>query len=485
MIFIIVASCSDDPSSIGMDILPKGEILEVGVYEENIKLINIESNRLRTDGPTENSFGIVGYFRDERIGRTIADFFTEVSIPAVYEEFNKYKDKDTVIYTADSLVFSLAYSNNAWYGDSAQNINLKIYEINERLSFANKYYSDNSMDYNDVILASMEVNPKSGVSDSLWSTSNFEKVLRFNFNNSYRNYIENISHNNALRDTLFNIAKDSLTSREAFKNVLKGFYITCGMPPDTIDPFGALFKMNLRSENSFLRLFYKKELIDKITHVSYGFERDSFTFPINRESRMFNRFTHDYSTNNEVILNDHNAPRIFIQGMAGIIAEMDFDDLINEWRKKINEKENFDYGFSGITLEFWVDLVLPTQGLYQERQPYLAIYEEDETGNYTFPTFTNKYGNSAPCYYSINSSGDAVSYSTYSSSTKTFTFRIQPEYFDQLVRPNKDGQYAEIKPLYLRSLSPEFDFRQQIICNTNDPEKGQKPRITVKYVKYR
>ncbi|MCL2074027.1 MAG: DUF4270 domain-containing protein [Marinilabiliaceae bacterium] len=471
--------CTEDPSSIGIDILPEGEIVYVGVHIDSIKIWNLESNRLRTDGPTENSFGIVGYFRDTRIGgTTIADFFTEVSIPQGLDSFNRHRD----VYSVDSLLLSLAYSNNAWYGDTGHIITLKVYELKEPMSFKEKYYQDSSIDHKDVLLSQLEISPRNNLTDSIWSISNFENALRFNFN-----------RDQTLMNTIFNISQSSLENREAFKEVLKGFYITSDIPADNDAITGALFKINLRSTNSFMRLFFTKELRDFLDPtIIYGYEKDSVTFPINRESRMFNRFEHEYDANADggVILNDPTSEKIFLQGMAGSIAKIDFRNLIEAWRDSINNPENNDlhFSFSGITLEFWTNRVLGIAGLFLERQQFLAIYEEDDNGDYIFPTFINKYGNSSPCFYSIGSSGNTDPYSTYNSSLNNFTFRINPEYFNKLVRKDENGNYAEISDLYIRPLSPEFDFRQQIINNQYDPQNpeiGYMPRITVRYIKYR
>ena len=467
-LFLFFICCNEEFTSIGLHDLPGGEIERVGVQVDSIMIMNISSNRLRTDGPTENSFGIVGYFRDERIGLTVADFFTEVSIPAGLDTFNRHND----VYSVDSLVLSFAYPNNAWYGDPNREINIKIYELSERMSFATKYFHDDEIEYEDVLLSQLNISPKSNVADSIWTTTNFENVLRFNLNQD---------RDSTLLKKIFNISQSSLSNREAFKEVLKGFYITCDVPTDTI---GALFRINLRSQNSFLRLFYTKKLQDYNNHeIIYGYEKDSVTFPINRESRMFNRFVHDYDEENEIVLDDPNSEKIFLQGMAGTVAQIDFKKIVEAWRDSISNEENrdFDFHFSSITLEFWINRVLGTAGLQLERQPSLAIYEEDDDGDYVLPTFTNKFDNIVPCFFSTNAQGSAVTFSTYNASTQTFTFRIQPEYFDQLAR-DKD---MKINDLYLRPLSPEFDFRQQIINNVNNPDIGSIPRITVNYVKYK
>jgi len=213
------------------------------------------------------------------------------------------------------------------------------------------------------------------------------------------------------------------------------------------------------------------------TTLIYGYEKDSCSFPINRESRMYNRYSHD----NKDLINfeDENDTLIYIQGMAGSYAKIDFTDFVQIWRDSIDKKGIYNFSFSGITMEFKADSSLDGVGLYLERQNFLALYEEDEDGNFVIPTFINSSGITLYPFYSIESSGSASSYATYNASTKKFLFRMSPEYFEMLIN-DKD---MEIKPFYLRSINSSFNFRRQILTNGSQPES--KPKIIVKYVKYR
>ena len=452
-------SCTDDPSFVGMEILPKGDIVDAGIQEHFIKIMNVYKDPIRSDGPNESSYGIIGWYKDKYMGVTMADFVTEVSIPMGLDTFNR-----SVAFKPDSLVLCLAYSNNAWCGDTLQKINFRIYELNERLEPAGKYYSNRIVDYKPVLLAERMVSPKDGISDSIWNISGYENILRFNLTDP----------DDLLLNKMFNLTKDDLSHRDKFKNVLHGFYITCDIPGNT----GALFNINLRSNNSQLKFFYTKKLQDYVdTTLVYGYEKDSCSFPINRESRMYNRYSHD----NKDIINfeDENDTLIYIQGMAGSYAKIDFTDFVQIWRDSIDKKGIYNFSFSGITMEFKADSSLDGVGLYLERQNFLALYEEDEDGNFVIPTFINSSGITLYPFYSIESSGSASSYATYNASTKKFLFRMSPEYFEMLIN-DKD---MEIKPFYLRSINSSFNFRRQILTNGSQPES--KPKIIVKYVKYR
>ena len=447
--------CTDDPSFVGIEILPKGDILSTGVHEHILNVMNFSKDSIRSDGPNENSYGIIGCYRDRLLGETRADFLTEVSIPLGIDVFNK-----NIAFSYDSLVLCLAYSKNGWYGDTLQQLNFKIYELNTRLSFAEKYYNNESVEgkYNPIPIAEKLASPKNNIPDSIWNTSNYENVLRFNISDSI------------LIRKIFNFTNDNLAHRDSFKNVLNGFYITCDLPP--IDRTGALFNINLLSNNSVLKFFYKKKVEDYITGEVYGFEKDSCSFPINRESRMFNRFTHTYNEEHD-IFNDVN--RIYIQGMAGSFAKIDMTDFIQIWRDSIKNRNNYDFSFSGISIEFPVDTFIDEKGLYLERQNYLALYEEDENNNFVFPTFSDESGNTLSVFYSILGTS-ANPYATYDASSKKFTFRMNLDYFNQLVRDEE----MEIKPLYLRSLNSAFNFKRQILTNNLS-----KPKISVSYVKYK
>ena len=465
--------CSDDPSFVGMETLPQGEVISAGIHEKLIKIVNVYRDSIRSDGPTESSFAIIGHFNDINIGSTKADFVTEVSIPEGLDTFNI-----SSAYSPDSLILCLAYSNNSWYGDTLKKLNIKIYELDRRLTPAGKYYSNESMDgaYKPVLLAERLVSPKDGIHDTIWTTSGYENILRFNLN----------LDNGALMNRIFNLSGEDLSHRDAFKDVLNGFYITCD---DVTEDRGALININLRSTNSNLRFYYKRELIDNNTDEFYGLEPDSCTFPINKESKMFNRFKHEWT--NGVQFEKDSSERIFLQGMAGSFAQFDLSDLINAWRDSISAAKDYEYSFSGITLEFYSDTVIKEDlNLYLDRQPYIAIYEEKEPGDFAIPTYQNRYENNVVAFYEgapVSTSSTIPSYATYSASSNKFVFRMNAEYFDQLVRDSN----MEIKPFYLRTYNnPEFSFRRAILLNSfNEVIDGENisypPKITVKYVKYR
>jgi hypothetical protein len=129
-------------------------------------------------------------------------------------------------------------------------------------------------------------------------------------------------------------------------------------------------------------------------------------------------------------------------------------------------------------LEFTVDDFLDDPGLSLERQQYLALFEKNEKEEFILPTF--KYRNQTlNVFHSQTSTGSASVYATYNASTKKFTFKMQPEYFDMLVREKEKREII----YYLRPLSPEFNFKRQII--TNDSASSSRPKAIIKYVKYR
>lgn len=467
---VLFGGCNDEPSFIGMEVFPKGEIFEAGIYEDTLEIFNTFRNRIRSDGPTESSYGIIGHFNNSNIGTSKADFVTEVSIPEGLDIFNLNNS-----YKPDSLVLCLAYSNNSWYGDTLKELNFKIYGLTERLSPTGKYYSDHAIDISSSqLLAERRVSPKDGIPDSIWRTSNYEHQLRFNLN----------LDNNRLRDSIFNLNSEDLKNRDTFKEKFYGFYVTC----DEVTGNGVLIGINLRSTKSSMVLYYQRELIDyEDPSIVYGYERDTCNFPINRESRMFNRFGHEWADG--ITFDDKECKHIYLQGMAGSFAGLDISNTINAWRDSIAANNGFDYSFSGITLEFQSDTVEKTSPLlYLERQPYIAIYEEQEMGNFAVPKYKNTANNESIIFYEIitsNNGSSVNSYSTYSSATNKFMFRMNPKYFDQLVRNSE----MEIKPFYLRALTPEFSFKQTVLLNKFRETIGgtvveAPPKITVKYVKY-
>ncbi len=449
----LFAGCDDDPATLGFDILPSEDLITAEVKIEFPEVTNVISERIISQGPTESSFAILGYFNDPRFGSTKADFVTEVSLVEDRAAFKADKN-----YAIDSLVLTFSYSYLNWVGDSLARHNVKIYELNSKLNPLDVFYSNTSMEgrFYQQVIGEKTWYAYDNVADAKWKTKGYLHKTSIKLRDEVANKILNFS------------TKD-LAHRDSLKNVFHGFYVTLD---DSSNPekFNSLLKINLRETSSNLTLYYHEKIIDAVTGEYYGKESFSYTFPINKESRMYNRFNHDHT--GKITFGSPSTPFLFVQGMAGSYVKFDFSDKITAWKntlEQINTSQE-KYCISSIELVFEADTFTKEHhALYMPKLSDLYIFEKDETGKLVIPKFTDSFGNQVNAFIRPGAS--------YNAQTNQFVFKMKPEYF---IKVAKNEIVA--KPFYLRGLSPEFNCNRIVLINSQFPDK--KPRVIIKYVKY-
>lgn len=454
----LFVGCNDEPATLGVEILPSDDLFEANTLAKSPAVMNVWTDGIQSDGPTEASYAILGYFNDPRFGSTKADFVTEVSLVTPREAF---KENDN--FVVDSLILTLSYARRSWVGDSLATHKVKVYELSERLPYTGKFYSNTSMDgkyYPDPI-GEKEWSAYDGVPDSVWTTSGYVHTTKIFLNEAFSNKILNLS------------SKD-LAHRDSLKDAMNGFYITLDDPANP-GMFNSLLKINLLASTSELTLYYHKNLIDAVTGESYGQENFTYTFPINREARMFNRFTHQHG--DKIEFNTTNSPYLYIQNMSGSYASFDFSDEILAWKDSSlwypgkEEQANPEYSISSVELIFEVDTFTKEHAsLYMPQLTELYVYEKDETGKFVIPRFENRYG--------TNQSAFIRNGAAYNIATNQFVFKMDPDYFVKVAM----GE-IEPRPFYLRGTNPEFNLSRTVLINEAFPDK--KPRLNIKYVKYK
>jgi hypothetical protein len=167
----IFAGCNDEPSAIGLELLPEGDIIKAEAIIEYPEFMNVK-NRVRTDNfiGTEaisssgsigkwfkSYYGILGHFDDPRFGTTSADIVTEVSLFSGREAFIERLGADSsAIFEVDAIKLLIAYAPMAndtsfsWIGNNSAEHTIKVYELSQRisnvLSGTDKYYNDASIE---------------------------------------------------------------------------------------------------------------------------------------------------------------------------------------------------------------------------------------------------------------------------------------------------------------------------------------------------
>lgn len=450
LLTLTLVNCDNDPASLGIDVLPPSDVIFAAIDSQQVKIANITPKEILSDGYSKSAVGLLGIFNDPVFGVTKADFIAELNIATAIDSF----DLDGLNFFRDSAVLSLYYKENYWYGNKYSKLNVKVYELNERLDTDSAYYSNFDIDgkYFPTLIGEKIVTPYDST-----RTEQGADTIRIKLSNDFA-------------DKLFeakNISIDNKNERDKFKDFINGIYVTVG---DEINDNGALLKIDILNTLSNVTLYYKKEIYDLSSDQVLGIRTNKYTFPISTAGRMFNRFEHTLSDN--VKLDEENSDRIFVQGLAGTFAKIDLSDVYAQWKDSVKtaKENNINLEISGVDLTFYVDTNKTTieKELYLPDQTTLGIYTMNENGTLSIPYFKNGEGYSDSFY----SSGIA----TYSSTTNSYIFSMTKDYFSKIIHEEEEEQY-----FYLKLPSSAFNFKRISLYNNNDILH---PKIKVRYVTF-
>lgn len=464
LIILFLTSCTNDPASMGIDILPSSDVLEAALDSQRIVAKNILPENILSDGFSKNAVGLLGYYKDPELGATKADIVAEINIASAFDSLNL----DGVNYFPDSVVLNLYYTNKSWYGKKDAKLHLQVYELSERLSADLPYYSNEPMTgrFYPELLGEKVITPDAGKVDSLWTAHKSDTI--------------HIKLSTEFAQKLFDL-KDMSTEdkahRDKIKDKVKGLYITLNEQESSSD-IGALLKIDMLNSLTNVTLHYRKEVYDLSSNEVLRVDKKTYKFPINTEGRIFNRFEHNFSTN--IIENAPDAQRLYLQGLAGSYAEIDLTPIYDQWKDSVNKttgKNNYNIGFSGVDFIFYADTSSWTQ---EEKKAFnvpmnnqIVLVVKNDKGKFEQPTYT-KGGNT---YAAFANSGLA----TYSQKNNSFKFSMYKEYFEQMLEEN-----IVAPSFYLRLPNTAFNYNRVILYNNFVDDKGTDlhPTVKIKYVKF-
>ncbi|MGQ1947332.1 DUF4270 family protein [Geofilum sp. OHC36d9] len=455
---LIIVGCTNDPSNIGGQILPTSDLITANADSQKMVVKNILPESILSDGTMQGAVGFIGHFNDPRLGSTKSDFVTEVNIGDAIDSL----DADGLNYFPDSVVLNLYYTNYSWFGDKDASLNLKVYELTERLSSDQPYYSNEPMDgrYNPVALGEKRITPYDNRTDSLWSAYKADTIQ--------------IRLTDELASRLFdvrNISTGDKSERDAFKDILNGLYVTLDNSLDVTN--GVLLRIDLLNTLSNLTLYYHKEFYDLEKEQILAIESHNYVFPINEEGRIFNRFEHTYTSN--VIFNDTDAGQVFAQGMAGSYMEVDLSDIYEQWADSVDHYRisNSQLGFSVVELILKADTTTldEEEDLYLPKSQTLSIKVKNEDGKFTYPS----YEENNESYMGFSNSGQAG----FNSEKASFTFSMSKDYFQFQLNKVLSGETPD--KLFIRLPSTQFNPYRIVIYNNHETYF---PKVKVKYVVY-
>lgn len=414
---IMLWSCTENPSKVGFDLLPSGDLVLVRkdstLTVANIQAFTQTDGNQRTDEP---EFNLLGTFNDPVFGKTTADFALQFRIDSFPEKQN--------VLEVDSLVLYLLY--NELYGDTLTPQKLKVYELGADLSLNGKYYQDVDLKgmANSEVLADMNYTPKfklDSLTNAYGSTKEDPKdtviqTIRIHLDKSLATKL---------------LAADSLTlsSNDAFINYFKGLYVEAG----DLNSGGTVMRIKTVAAGSRLALYYRTAS-DTLKNI----------YKINSNAARVSRFAHDYSnTGFAANLNkaDNQDSLLYLQTTGGLRTKILIPNL-GTW------KDSANFAINKAEIIFTVDhIVSDTAHYLPPEQLVFSAIGVDSLGQEI--KYLPKDFDFSQIYYN----------GIYDSTTTTYRFNIA-NHMQQVIEHVKDKDNLGF---YLATSQPSSTFRRVVL----------------------
>jgi hypothetical protein len=200
---ILLYSCKKDPYEVGIDLLPATDTLNLNTSDSASLVAYSEiQDSIRTD---KTSTFLLGSIMDPVFGSTTAHFYSQFRFAKENFSFGENP-------VLDSVVLMLQYSSI--YGDSNSMQSLKVYEISQKLTELQSYYSNQSVGTYQTLLATRTFRPEIHDSVALYGVK-VAPHLRINLN-QFTNYFGN---------KLISTPKSLISISSGFYDYMKGLYI--------------------------------------------------------------------------------------------------------------------------------------------------------------------------------------------------------------------------------------------------------------------
>jgi hypothetical protein len=290
LIMSVLSACKKDAYKIGLDLLPPSDTLNVLKTDTcSVVAYSVFQDSCRTD---KSGTLLLGSLMDPVFGNTTASMYTQFRLTGDLVDFGLNP-------VLDSLVLMMRYSGS--YGDTNTLQNVKVYELNEDLTYDSTYYSDRHPSTYGTLLANKTFAPKPTDSVIVYGVK-WMPHLRINLN-QFSNYLGN---------KLISAPSSALTTNQAFLTFFKGLAVETTPVYDK----GALLSFNTAGTDSKLVLYYHNSTEDSL----------SLDMQINSQCAYFNRIGHrnyidaDPEFKQQVMNHDTSLGRnkIYVQGLAGV-----------------------------------------------------------------------------------------------------------------------------------------------------------------------
>lgn len=428
LIFIQFA-CSKTTEKIGNGLLPENDY--IGTYYTDTIDILCHSESIDSMATTEMTYVLLGSMVDPIMGRTDANFFSQLHISATNQSFGADPHLDSIV---------LQLSLNGFYGDTNTTQTIHVYELNDSLSMETTYYHFDNIATDGLDLANgYQLHPTPHVTGQVVGTDTLQQpVIR-------------IPLDNCLGEKLMFADSTVYLTPASFKDFFYGLKISC----ESVEQGGGICYINpTNNTNTVLQLYYH-EAADSDKQLRYDYH-------ITSADMYFNQYMHDYSIGSaefvqQVVEGDTTLGQetLYLQSMSGIRALITFPNF-KHWTTELDDEH---------IIINEAKLILPASPVIEDSSVFtapttLALVKRLEDGSTAL----------LPDYY------EGVSYygGNYDSGTKTVTFRIS-EYLQKVLL----GDYQSTS-IYLSISGAAYNAQRWVIAGP-DSNAEQKMRCEIKY----
>ena len=342
VVFAVFALTScEDQSSIGIEVLPGGDLISIRNTIENTKSYTFSEDSISTNRASNS---LLGSFTDSIFGNTTISFAAQYRL----NEFPDFSKNAQV----DSIKLYLYY--RIIYGDTLTKQKIKVYELESPLDYDTKYKQNvdlKSMAY-DKLLGEYEFTARVRL-DSLGDTAYYQSLI--------------IPLDISLGERLINADSLVMTSVDSFLTYFKGLYVET---EKLTTQGGAILSLEAVRNGSFdgsaLALFYHNDsLKSKISGDSVLI----MPYTISSFSARVNNIQHDYTqTSFYDKLNSETVEDslIYVQATGGLKSRILMDNL-SSWKDSMTivGTDTFPYAINKAELVFQIDTVASQVHKYQ------------------------------------------------------------------------------------------------------------------------
>lgn len=254
LLFLFFLPACEKPKSIGADIIPSGDLLNLNFTDTvEVEIETRVSDSVRTDEEPVNMFGNL---IDPEFGRIKTSTFTNFRLAGS----NLFLGDSLSL---DSIVLKLELTG--FYGNYSDAQLLEIFELDEKPIRENAYYNSDSLTCKTVNL----IHPS-------------QSSLKFNSDSEFKQTLS-LRLSDELGLKLLNASTLEFQNNENFNEFFKGLYISTKPIAQTSREPGAVYYFKPEGTISGLYLYYNGKIGDNYSDTL------SYRFQINEDAARFSR----------------------------------------------------------------------------------------------------------------------------------------------------------------------------------------------------